>query len=258
TVTGSAQVSGTKGYLAQELPERDRALSVYEYLTEHCAEDALSPKSLSRAMKDVNLPYDLAFSDQKMGTLSGGERVKLSLCTLLLNDCDVLLLDEPSNDLDLDTLLWLEQFLSSVRKTVLYISHDEVLLSRTAEEPGKRVETVDIPPHELAPRRTFAKNGAENAAVQTAIYPSAREVLIPQNITVHLGAPDSNAPNVTVPYTEYLKSVASSEIYPTWPESALRANLLAQNTLALNRKTVETRISRGKKLLAAIMKGETE
>ena len=133
TVTGDASITGTKGYLAQELPEKDRNLSVYEYLNAHCDERELTPKALSRAMKDVNLPFDLAYSEQTMGTLSGGERVKLSLAALLLNDCDVLLLDEPSNDLDLDTLLWLERFLSSVRKTVLYISHDEVLLSRTAE-----------------------------------------------------------------------------------------------------------------------------
>lgn len=133
TVTGDASIPGTKGYLSQELPERERAQSVYEYLCAHCREDALTPKALSRAMKDVNLPFDLAYSDQRMGTLSGGERVKLAMTVLLINDCDVLLLDEPSNDLDLDTLLWLERFLRSVKKTVLYISHDEVLLSRTAE-----------------------------------------------------------------------------------------------------------------------------
>ena len=104
TVTGTASVSGTKGYLSQELPESERTLSVYEYLTAHCRENGFSPKTLSRAMKDVRLPYDLAYSDQRMGTLSGGERVKLGLATLLINDCDVLLLDEPSNDLDLDTL----------------------------------------------------------------------------------------------------------------------------------------------------------
>ena len=166
TVTGSASISGTKGYLAQELPARERALSVYEYLCAHCTEDALSPKSLSRAMKDVNLPYDLAFSDQKMGTLSGGERVKLSLAVLLLNDCDVLLLDEPSNDLDLGTLVWLEQFLLSVRKTVLYISHDEVLLSRTAEavihlemvrcKKIPRATTANIPYDEYMQRREAA------------------------------------------------------------------------------------------------------
>ena len=59
---------------------------------------------------------------------------------------------------------------------------------------------------------------------------------VPQNITVHLGAPDdSSAENVTVPFVSYIKNVASSEIYPTWPESAIRANIYAQITFALNR-----------------------
>ena len=59
---------------------------------------------------------------------------------------------------------------------------------------------------------------------------------IPENITVHLGRPDDrSAPNVTVPFIDYIKNVASSEIYPTWPESALRANMYAQISFALNR-----------------------
>ena len=58
---------------------------------------------------------------------------------------------------------------------------------------------------------------------------------IPKTITVHLGAPDEAAPNVTVPFQDYIKNVASSEIYPTWPEQALRANILAQISVALNR-----------------------
>ena len=52
--------------------------------------------------------------------------------------------------------------------------------------------------------------------------------VIPQTITVHLGRPNTPAPNVTVPFTEYIKNVASNEIYPTWPENAIRANILAQ------------------------------
>ena len=68
---------------------------------------------------------------------------------------------------------------------------------------------------------------------------------IPQNITVHLGAPGSNAPNVTVPFVDYVKNVASSEIYPTWEESALRANILAIVSFALNRVYTEFYRSRG-------------
>ncbi len=58
---------------------------------------------------------------------------------------------------------------------------------------------------------------------------------IPENIVIHLGAPNSNAPNVTETFPNYIKNVASSEIYPTWPEQAIRANILAQISVALNR-----------------------
>ena len=68
---------------------------------------------------------------------------------------------------------------------------------------------------------------------------------VPQNITVHLGAPASDAPNVTLPFADYVKNVASSEIYPTWDESALRANILAIVSFALNRVYTEFYRSRG-------------
>ena len=72
------------------------------------------------------------------------------------------------------------------------------------------------------------------------------EVRIPEFITVHLGVPDdASAPNIRVPFIDYIKNVASSEIYPTWPESALRANIYAQVTYALNRIYTEWYRSRG-------------
>ena len=58
---------------------------------------------------------------------------------------------------------------------------------------------------------------------------------IPREIVVHLGAPDSDAPNVSVSFPEYIKNVASSEIYPTWPEEAIKANIVAAASVALNR-----------------------
>lgn len=75
--------------------------------------------------------------------------------------------------------------------------------------------------------------------------PQANLPVIPENITVHLGPPGSQAENVTVPFTEYVKNVASSEIYPTWPENALRANIYAIITFALNRVYTEWYPSRG-------------
>lgn len=68
---------------------------------------------------------------------------------------------------------------------------------------------------------------------------------IPEQITVHLGAPSSNAKNVTVSFADYVKNVASSEIYPTWDESALRANITAIVSFALNRVYTEFYRSRG-------------
>ena len=68
---------------------------------------------------------------------------------------------------------------------------------------------------------------------------------IPETITVHLGFPDSEAPDVTVGFASYVKNVASSEIYPTWPESALRANIYAIVSFALNRIYTEWYRSRG-------------
>ena len=68
---------------------------------------------------------------------------------------------------------------------------------------------------------------------------------IPQNITVHLAGPNTAAANVTLPFTDYVKNVASSEIYPTWDESALRANINAIVSFALNRIYTEFYRSRG-------------
>ena len=71
------------------------------------------------------------------------------------------------------------------------------------------------------------------------------QVTIPTYITVHLGRPQNAAENVTVPFLYYLKNVACSEIYPTWPYEALKANIWAQASLALNRIYTEWYPSQG-------------
>lgn len=68
---------------------------------------------------------------------------------------------------------------------------------------------------------------------------------VPSYITVHLGTPSSNAQNVTVSFPDYIKNVASSEIYPTWNESAIYANIYAQISFALNRIYLEHYRSQG-------------
>ena len=68
---------------------------------------------------------------------------------------------------------------------------------------------------------------------------------VPDYITVHLGPPDSDAENVIVSFPDYIKNVASSEIYPTWSEAAIYANIYAQISYALNRVFTEYYRSRG-------------
>ena len=74
---------------------------------------------------------------------------------------------------------------------------------------------------------------------------AAETPTIPEFITVHLGPPASNAENIRVTFPDYIKNVASSEIYPTWPENAIRANIYAQISYALNRVYTEYYRSRG-------------
>lgn len=75
---------------------------------------------------------------------------------------------------------------------------------------------------------------------------AVKKPTIPENIVVHLGTPENkNAPNITVSFPDYIKNVASSEIYPTWPEAAIRANIYAQVSYALNRVYTEWYRSKG-------------
>ena len=95
--------------------------------------------------------------------------------------------------------------------------------------------------------RDLAEENAADRAVEALTGPrAASQVYVPKYITVHLGAPNnSSARNVTVSFRDYIKNVASSEIYPTWPEAALRANILAQITFAQNRIFTEWYPSQG-------------
>ncbi len=120
------------GYLPQELPRGDSEKSLYDYFMEETAFFDHTPKELGKIAAQFGLPADFFYREQRMGTLSGGEKVKAQLLRLVLAQPDILLLDEPSNDIDLETLGWLEQFLLDWKKIVLYISHDETLMEHTA------------------------------------------------------------------------------------------------------------------------------
>ena len=121
-----------KGWLAQELTPAELDMPVWEFCQAVPAFEEADPKALDRAARQVGLEAGLFWDGRPMATLSGGERVKLRLALLLLDSPDVLLLDEPSNDLDLQTLEWLEGFLAGCKVPILYVSHDETLLRSTA------------------------------------------------------------------------------------------------------------------------------
>ena len=110
-------------------------------------------------------------------------------------------------------------------------------------EEGKDIPNapIVIPPHPL-----FAGSGGSGAQpVENCVPRVLDKVIIPKNITVHLGKPAASARNVTVSFRDYIANVASSEVYPTWPEQALRANIHCQISLALNRIYTEWYPSKG-------------
>ena len=129
--TGVLHFHGNKvGYLPQKLDDEILDKTVFAYLF----------KNRNHYYEKINVLYkyldELKLSDSKLGCevkcLSGGERIKVALLKLLLEDSDILLLDEPTNDLDIASLEWLENFINRSKKIIIYVSHDEKLLSDTA------------------------------------------------------------------------------------------------------------------------------
>ena len=123
---------GRMAWLPQELPEEERVLSVYEYFSAAEAFWNTEHRELLQLSRELGLPGDVFYSEQTMSSLSGGERVKVAMARLLLEQPDILLLDEPSNDIDIETLEWLEARILAFPGILLFISHDETLIERTA------------------------------------------------------------------------------------------------------------------------------
>ncbi len=120
------------GYLPQELPESLCRHTIYEYLTASDSFYDKSPRELAQLCTKLCFPPERLYSQEPLGILSGGEKIKIQLIRLMIEEPTMLLLDEPSNDLDIETLVWLEDLIQNSPVPVLYISHDETLLERTA------------------------------------------------------------------------------------------------------------------------------
>ena len=141
------------GYLAQELDTETSGKQVWEYFAANPQFYDWTAKELAELGREFGFSADFFYSDQMVGTLSGGEKVKLQLAAVLIGRPDVLLLDEPSNDIDLETLRWLEGFLLACPIPVLYISHDEYLMERTANSVIHLEQTM----RKTKPRFTVAR-----------------------------------------------------------------------------------------------------
>ncbi|MBO4358672.1 MAG: ABC-F family ATP-binding cassette domain-containing protein [Erysipelotrichaceae bacterium] len=124
---GQIIADGRIAYLPQTLDEEDLRKDVASFISDELEYGRLY--SCAAGMKVDVTPL----LERKMYTLSGGERVKISLLKILYQQPDMLLLDEPTNDLDLKTLIWLEEFIRNTDLPMIFISHDETLLENCAE-----------------------------------------------------------------------------------------------------------------------------
>ena len=154
--TGAIQKDGMLlGYLSQEVPPDQGELTAYAFCCQSPAFLDATPGELAAAAKGLRFPLEWFYSDRRVKTFSGGEKVKLRMALLTLGRPDCYLLDEPSNDLDIDTLGWLEAFIRECPQPVLFISHDEVLLERTANV----IVHIEQLRRKTLPRCTVARMG---------------------------------------------------------------------------------------------------
>lgn len=129
TLKGTINTKGnTIGYLPQQ--QENTKKSVFNYLFDSTNTYYNKISDFYKYLNQLNISETLIH--QSMSSLSGGESVKIRILKLLLEDYDILFFDEPTNDLDIETLKWLEDFIIKCEKPILYVSHDETLLKKTA------------------------------------------------------------------------------------------------------------------------------
>lgn len=128
--SGSIQSTYSRaGYLPQILPRALETTTWYDYFF---MDDEIDFTRLYQLAGQLHFDSDYLSSHQTIGNLSGGECLKVQLLKLLSSPHDILFLDEPSNDMDVETLEWLEDYIATAKETIVFISHDPEFLSRTA------------------------------------------------------------------------------------------------------------------------------
>ncbi len=130
-VTGIINTKNLRiGYLPQAMEEKFQKVTVSQFLWKNEEEYYDTIGKFYSYLETFALKEEVI--QQEIHTLSGGEKVKVGILKLLLEENDILFLDEPTNDLDLETLIWLEDFICREKRPILYVSHDEILLKETA------------------------------------------------------------------------------------------------------------------------------
>ena len=120
------------GYLPQNLADEDASLTTNAYLYKQVSFEMIDYNKLYKYLSDFALPDDILSDDRNMGSLSGGEKIKFILLVEMLKEPSIFLFDEPSNDLDYESLLWLENFMEDLEIPLIFVSHDTNLLRRVA------------------------------------------------------------------------------------------------------------------------------
>ncbi len=135
-ITGNVSIKDEKiGYLPQMIDKEKLNLSINELLNKEIDYSLLDYKKYYQYIDIFHLDEEKLFSNEiKVRSLSGGERIKLFLLIELMKEPTILLLDEPSNDLDLSSLNLLEELIKNIDIPVMFISHDESLLSKCANK----------------------------------------------------------------------------------------------------------------------------
>ena len=165
-------------YIPQHLPEELKKKSLQDYFFLESSD--LDYSLLYRLAEELHFDSDRFSSDQEIGSLSGGEALKIQLIHELAKPFVILFLDEPSNDLDIETIDWLKGQIQKLRQTVIFISHDEDFLSQTADtiihlrlvkhrkEAETLVEHLDYDRYSEQRRANFAKQSQQAANDQRA------------------------------------------------------------------------------------------
>ena len=156
-ISGSINTNKAKiGYLPQIIKSKWENTNVLDYFLKTDKSSTINPEdyqklgNLDRILRQVN--FDVSeFDDSKnIQDYSGGEIVKLGLAKILLDDPNIIFLDEPTNDLDLKTVIFLENFILNETRPILFISHDEALLENTANgiihlmKDNKTMKTISV------------------------------------------------------------------------------------------------------------------